>query len=151
MRIFQVQRASDSVKRDGLVQELIVRRTLKLNDNVIPGVALRFAGNACRHPSSIHIVPDRPDLAANQLAFGAEHEAHIVKKLSDIELNVLGGSKVGAIKVRVVGEVVKWGNQDVIRIQQSLRRTITDKMVVPQNVGVRRGPADKEFCRLAGE
>ena len=126
-----VQSAGDSVQSDRLEQQLIVRCSLDLDHKVVPGLAHRFAGDAGGRPLLIDVVPDIPLMAASDPAFVSPDEPLPVEELVEIELQGLGQLQVGSVEVHVVGKVVEGRNQGVICVRQTLRRKVSDQVIVP--------------------
>ena len=129
----------DSVQRDGLEHELISRRPLHLQHEVVPCIALGIARHASRHPALIHVVVGVPFVTACDSAFVAPDEALAVLgpcKLVDIKLQGLRVRDVRGVEVDVVNEIVGIVGQGVTIVGETLRRKRTHQVIVPQNVRI---------------
>src|SRR4051812_36313349 len=97
-----VQCVGLSIERDRLIKQLVVGRSLHLQDKVIPGVVVRIAGDPGRNPMGISIVPNVPLIAASYTTFVSPDEPHAVEKLIEVKLQSLGRTKVVSPEVNVV-------------------------------------------------
>src|SRR6266481_3243003 len=115
---------------------MVVRRTLHLDDEMVPRIVHRIAGHTRRNPFLTWIVPDVPFVSSHNPAFMSPDERLAIDELIDIELQRLGGTDIGRIERNVVSKVVHVGNNRAIGIGKTLRGKITDQVIVPERVGV---------------
>ena len=75
----------DAVERDGLIQQLIIRGALHLDDQMVPSILQRIAGDASGHPLPRDVIPDVPFVAATDSALVSPGEAEVIEELVNVE------------------------------------------------------------------
>lgn len=125
-----------SVERNRLEQEMVIRGPLDLNYEMIPRVARGIACHSSRMPFLARIVPDVPLMAALDPALVSPNVGLAVNKLVNIKLQSLRDTGITYVEVNVVREVVHTRDDGAIRIGQSLRREVTDQVIVPQDIRI---------------
>lgn len=109
---------------------------------MVPGVVLWVARNAGRNPFLVDVVVDVPFVAAGDAALMSPDERFSEGELVDIELESLRGRNVLRVKIDVVYEVMKIGDEGVTAVRNSLRRKAANEVIVPKNIGVGARTAD---------
>jgi hypothetical protein len=140
-----VECVSVPVERDRLIRQMIVGSPLHFDCQMIPGIALRVAGDARRSPHALLIIKNVPLVPAGQAALVAKDESHIVEKLVDVKLQSLWKTEIVSVEVDVVSEVMQGRHQLLICVRQALRRGGPDQVVVPQPVRERSLSSDIKF------
>jgi len=74
-----IDRTGDAVERDRFVLQIVAGGSLKLDREMVPGIAIGFARSTRGNPVSIDVVPDPPHRTVDDLALGSKHQAQIVK------------------------------------------------------------------------
>lgn len=115
-----IQRRGLAVQRDGLEQQMIVRCSLNLNQQVVPGVVDGIAGDSCWAPLLSGVVPNMPLMSASDSALVSPDKRLTVNKLIDVELEGLRDTQIGRKEVNVVGEIVDVRNDGVVGIRKTL-------------------------------
>jgi len=100
----------DTVQGDRLEEQTVVRRSLYLKDEVIPGVVLGIARNTSGDPLFVYVVVNVPFVATGDAAFMAPDEP-LTKlashELVDVELQCLRGRQLRSVEIRFVDEIVR--------------------------------------------
>src|SRR4029077_3391125 len=103
---------------------------------MVPRVVYRIAGNAGREPFLPLIVPNIPFVPARNAAFMSPDKGLAVDKLVDVELQRLRNAYVGCIEVDVVREIANVWYDRTTGIGETLRREISDQVLVPEHIGI---------------
>ena len=93
---------------------MVIRSSLSLNDEMVPGVAQRFARNTGGMPLLSGIVPDIPLIPAGNSAFMSPNEGLPIHKLVNVELESLGCIDICGVEVNVISKIVNIRNDRVI-------------------------------------
>src|SRR5260370_89218 len=97
------------------------------------------------------IVPNVPLISSDNAAFMPPDERLAIDELIDIEFQRLGDADIGRVEIDVVGEIVDIGNYGMTGIGETLRRKITDQMIVPKRIGIDCLPSNIRSGGIAGE
>jgi hypothetical protein len=72
MRECPIQCVRRSIEHDRLINQIVIRSSLHLDRQMIPGIVVRVAGNSRRHPARILVIPNIPFVPARDPAFVTE-------------------------------------------------------------------------------
>ena len=147
-RVIAVEISRVAVLGDGFEQQMTVRGALHLDRQMVPSVALRVARNTARNPLLLPVVPRVPLMTTGYAALMAPNVRLPAHELIDVELERLRIIGIVDPEVDVVGKVVEGRNQRFAEIWKTLRRKVSDQVIVPKDVRPLRGAAAVcGFCR----
>jgi len=100
-----VQRGRRAIKSNGLVRHVVVRCSLHLKRNVVPGIVVGKAWNTRCNPNPLLIVPNIPLVPVCDAALVTKNESHVAEELINVEFQGLGQIEIVSVEVHVVGEI----------------------------------------------
>src|SRR5579864_7307955 len=108
---------------------------------MVPGIAFGIARNSAGNPVLSSIAPSVPFVATINPAFVPPDVGFSVHKLVNVKLQRLRITGISNPEINVIGKVMEGGSQCLAEVRKSLRREVTDQVIIPQYVSPLRGAA----------